>query len=121
MDQYLGFTPGDHDVRVHADRWIYYVRAVSWGAPLAGTGSTDAEGMFLLLPVAWAFGKPFQAWRARRPWKIGVVRMPADRWGNTAQGRVVHKERHAPGPVPVARLAELAEDARRGRFAPSKS
>jgi hypothetical protein len=121
MDKYLGFTPGDHDVRVHADRWVYYVRAVKRGVPLAGTGSNDGEGTLWLLPFALVFGKQLQAWQAGRPWKVGVVRMPADRWGNTAQGRVVHKERHPAGPVPVARLGELAEEVRRGRFAPIKS
>lgn len=121
MDKNLGFTPGDHDVRVHADRWIYYVRAVKPGVPLTGTGSNDGEGTLFLLPFALVIGKPLQAWQARRPWKIGVVRMPADQWGNTAQGRVVHKERHPAGPVPIARLAELADEARGGRFAPHKN
>jgi hypothetical protein len=119
MDKYLGFTPGDHDVRVHADRWVYYVRAVKKGVPLAGSGPNDGEGTLILLPLMLLFGKPLQSWQDRRPWKIGVVRMPADRWGNTAQGRIVHKERQPAGPVPTARLAELAEDVRRGRFAPS--
>ena len=117
MDQHLGFAPGVHDVRVQTDRWIYYVRAVKKGVLLAGSGSHDGEDTLILLPLLLLLGRPLGAWQSKRPWKIGVVRMPADRWGNTAQGRVVHKEYQPAGPVPIARLNELADEVRRGTFA----
>jgi hypothetical protein len=131
MDVPLGFEPNDYNVRVATKGWVYYVGAVKRGVPLAGTGTgpSTSEGVLVLLLSALVVDKPLKstsiiatkrlpAWQARRPWKIRVVRIAADRWGNTARGKVVHKERHPAGPVPRARLAELAEEARGGRFAP---
>jgi hypothetical protein len=132
-DDSLGFEPGPHDLRVQDTQWIYYVRAVRRGESLgAGGGGGDAGsdlGSLVVVAVLFVFaavlGSVFRRltngrlrrWQQAQPWKVGVVRIQADRWGVTGAGQVVHREL-VPGPeVPVVRMEELADRVRSGEFA----
>jgi hypothetical protein len=110
----IRFTPEEHDVRVVADGWVYYVRGIRRGELFLGGGLT-LEGGLVVAVIALVAGGPLLRWHERQPWKVGVVRFRA---GGGGLIRTVHKERLPPDERPERRIAELVEDVKRGRFKP---
>jgi len=109
------FDPGDHDVRLERDGWIYYVRAVRRTESLSGRG-LDPNGSLIGLAVLVALEAIFGRLRDRLRWKVGVVRLPSPRSWNTDRPRVLHRELLDSGEDPGIRIAELAADVGTGAF-----
>ena len=112
----LPFEPKEHDLRLHLGEWVSFVRAVRRGESLSGGGGSDLEVMVILLVVLAAVRSTVQRWQQVQPWKVGVVRLRADRWGATGGARVIHQEWVRGRDVPSWRLEELAAKVRTGEL-----
>jgi hypothetical protein len=109
----------EHDQRVVARGWTYYVQATRRPGRLgrAPLSSDSLIGdLLIVLPL-----ELFLDWRARgRPWTIGVVRSGYIGTWNEQRWRVVHRETCTDAD-PTARIGELVADAAGGRFHPDPS
>lgn len=111
-DNALSFTLGDHDVRVDRGQWVYYIRAVHRGQwlrqdlnPVMGLPS---------LVIYVLFSGFVDDWRARRPWKVGVLRRRSR--GTRRAFQILHKDVLPPGQGPQGRVAQLAAMVNAGEF-----
>ena len=109
-DNALPFTLTDDDVRIERGEWVYYVRAVHRGKLLKQDLTPINVLSLLVYLVLCGF---VDDWRARRPWKLGVLR----RRGRGAwRLELLHKEVLEPGTAPDGRRAELVEAVNAGRY-----
>ncbi|GAB3658144.1 hypothetical protein GCM10027596_14140 [Nocardioides korecus] len=135
-DSALPFRLAPHDLHVRLGDEYYYVRAVRRGTSSKGGGYGGGSGggsgdvgdvvvalvaIVLLVLLALLFGRrierAFERWQRRQPWKVVVLRATGDAWGPTGRLRTVHRETVVSAEAPRARLAELADEVRAGRFA----
>ena len=129
MDDDPHLTLGPHDLHVRIGDQHYYVRAARRGDAFSGDGGSGGGGggvdelviilvgFVVLVVLSALFSHAFERWQQRQPWKVVVSRATGDKYGPTGRLRTVHRETVVSTETPFARMAELADDVRAGRFA----
>ena len=111
----LGFELGDHDIRIERGEWVYFVRGVKSVESLQADLTQGQIGLGEAIVAFCAASVLDLWWRRKKAWKVGVLRVKGSRWGPSGS-KVLHKEVLGVGVAPDARIAELAEEVRAGRF-----
>ncbi|NHI18638.1 hypothetical protein H9L10_15580 [Phycicoccus endophyticus] len=109
-DAALPFTPQDEDVRIVRGKHEYFVRAVHRGEMMASSfAPLDVPTLIAYLLLSGLVDDI----RAKRPWKVGVVRVAT---GGARRVKVVHKVTLQPGEAKEPVVEELVGRVNAGEF-----
>lgn len=106
-----------HDERVEEGSWTYYVRGVKRDDELLPRVTLWGE---LLVDVPMLAARGIKRLVSRGvPWTVAVVRLGSVKTWNDAKPEVVHREVLPAGDGAEARIAQLVDEVKAGRFTPT--